>query len=211
MSKKISIIVALFLGLGIFFGSCSDDDNNNQISESWIAYQKKMVTDVMTLTGTKTGNKIYTPLKSDLADGRYVYYRPSDYINNNMAGIFDKNGPDALGQPKEELEVSKREVIEKIKCDTDIVEVRFHAWYYNENGSKTVFSSTERENGAGVSTNFKVGGLIDGFKTVLYDMELGEERIVCIPHELAYGASGYNNIIGYTTLFYDVKLMSITR
>lgn len=197
MKKYTSIFTLLLVAFLFFpFSSCKDDDENDyEVSAEWKAHQEKWLQDIV--EATRQG--IYTQIKSESGKG-YVYTRPSDYITNNQAGDFDKDGPEAL--PKAETRSTGRTIYE-----TDIVQIRYEGWYYNLDNKKIVFDTTEKNNAT--SYTGAVNGFVDGFKTALLEMEVGEELIVCIPYQLAYGEynSATNSIPGSTTLFFDIKLL----
>lgn len=210
--KKLSIIASLFLGLGLLFGACSDKDDDNKVSEEWIAYQKEWVNDVITKKDDE-GVKYFKALPSDLGEGRYIYWRPSNFIENNINGIFDKDEPNAFPKDKKAQVPVENPTAERLKYETDIAMVRFHGWYYNLEGKRVFFpnGSTEGANGSGKAVEMTPGGSIEGFRAALYDMYVGEERIICIPYSLGYGAYGSGAIPGYTTLFFDLKLLEIKK
>lgn len=210
--KKSSIIALLFLGLTLFLGACSDDKNDGQVSEEWIAYQKQWVSNVI-VSKDADNVKYYASLASDLGDGRFVYHRPSEFIANNIKGIFDKDEPNAFPKDKKAQVGQPNPDGERLIYETDVALVRFHGWYYNLDGNRVFFvdGSTEGANGTGEAAKLTPGQLIEGFRAALYDMTVGEERIVCIPYNLGYGARGSGAIPGYTTLFYDIKLMGIQK
>lgn len=196
MKKYLSISTFLFLGLLLLsFGACSDDNNNSgEVSQEWKDHQANWVEKIR----EEVRNGLYTEVKSESRLGS-IYWRTSDYINNNMNGDFDKDGPEAIPTTKG-MRVEERPIYE-----TDYVEVRYEGWYYNLKDKKVVFDTTEANNAKTMTT--RVNGVVDGFKTALLDMKVGEERIVCMPYKLAYGAYGSGNIPGYTTLFFDIKIL----
>lgn len=231
MNKKTNILIFLFLALSFFLGSCSDSDNTNpyEVSEEWKAYQKSRVDDVIELY--KSG--MYTRQLTDYGPGMYIYEKPSDFITN----INDKDNPTFLeGGPIDGLEAvddtkSKASVLaadenlDKVEFDTDIVVVRYHGYYYNLSGTRYVFDSHETDSSGKKLNNpsadkeqmvsaFTEG---EGFKTALYGMKVGDERLVCIPYAMGYGVNGQTdnlgNIVipGYTTLFFDIKLLEVKR
>lgn len=106
---------------------------------------------------------------------------------------------------------------------TDRVRVLYTGWYKtnwslpdtykNDQGqtiiNKYIFDSTENRNN--IPSTFTVSGLIDGYRTALQHMQVGDKWEIWIPWNLGYGASGSTNIPGYTTLVFEVELVSIVR
>lgn len=229
MNKKTNIIIFLFLALSFFLGSCSSDNTDPyQVSEEWKAYQKSRVDDVIELR--KQG--IYTQRLTDYGPGMYIYERPSDFITN----INDEDNPTFLeGGPIDGLEPVEEtkakalartvdEKLEEVEYDTDIVVVRYHGYFYSLDGKRYVFDSNETDasgnklNNPRDNTDMRLTDVVvEGFKTALYNMKVGDEKLVCIPYAMAYGVSGTTNqdgtvaIPGYTTLFFDIKLLEIKR
>ncbi len=58
---------------------------------------------------------------------------------------------------------------------------------------------------------FLVGGLVKGFATALQNMCIGDEWEVYIPYQLGYGTSGSSSIPGYSTLIFNIILVSYYR
>jgi len=52
-------------------------------------------------------------------------------------------------------------------------------------------------------------GVVPAWADILEHMRVGERWEVYIPWQAAYGASGYNNIPGYSTLIFDIILYRI--
>lgn len=52
-----------------------------------------------------------------------------------------------------------------------------------------------------------VGGLIDGYTTVLQRMHIGDRWRVYVPYKLAYGTTDYNGIPAYSNIIWDIKLL----
>ncbi|MDL2244235.1 FKBP-type peptidyl-prolyl cis-trans isomerase [Parabacteroides sp. OttesenSCG-928-J18] len=52
-------------------------------------------------------------------------------------------------------------------------------------------------------------GFVAGFTTALQYMKEGDRWEIWIPYQLAYDASGYNAIPGYTTLKFELEVQSI--
>lgn len=214
INKKISLI-AVLLGLLFISSACGDDNNDNEVSEEWKVYQRNLVTKVKEMKD-ESGNKVYEEIKSVSYMGS-IYVKDSEFITKGIEqGIFDKNEPNLNLFPK-----TKATGTDRPNYDSDVVRVRYEGWYYTESDVKAIFNSTERNlstgewlNNVSNGVDFSVGGVVDGFRTLLQNMKVGEEKIVCIPYQMGYGTeSQYDSYTGavtipaYTTLFFDVKLL----
>jgi peptidylprolyl isomerase/FKBP-type peptidyl-prolyl cis-trans isomerase FklB len=51
--------------------------------------------------------------------------------------------------------------------------------------------------------------IISGWKTALYGMVKGDKWEVWIPYQLAYGRDGQSSIPGYTTLAFEIEIVSV--
>ena len=58
---------------------------------------------------------------------------------------------------------------------------------------------------------FAVSGMIDGFTTALQYMHIGDRWKVYIPYQLGYGKTASGSIPAYSTLVFDVTLVSYYR
>lgn len=104
---------------------------------------------------------------------------------------------------------------------TDQVKVLYTGWYKNDwskedkytdkDGNvitnKIIFDSTDNKNNQ--PQTFDIRRLIDGYRTALQYMHVGDKWQIWIPWTLAYGAGGESDIRGYTTLVFDVELVEI--
>ncbi len=102
----------------------------------------------------------------------------------------------------------------------DRVKVRYTGWYKNiwsmpdtytdDKGNiiqnKVIFDTTQNNN---IARTFSVNGVVDGFSTALQHMKEGDKWEVWMPWKLAYGESGSGSIQGYTTLVFEIELVSI--
>ena len=68
-----------------------------------------------------------------------------------------------------------------------------------------VFDSTQQ----GRPATFKLNQLIDGWRTALREMPVGSRWEIVIPFNLGYGAKGAGVIKPFSTLIFDVRLISI--
>ena len=62
-----------------------------------------------------------------------------------------------------------------------------------------------------VPATLPLSGTVDGFYTAVQNMVDGDTWKVYIPYQLGYGASGVSGIPGYSTLIFDINLVSFHR
>lgn len=165
--------------LSFVFVSCGDDED--EIDYAWKALNENAYDAI-------SRNQGYNELKSASQNGS-VYWRESDVLTNDTLISLKTT---SRGTPEY----------------TDSVSVRYEGWFYQTDGTKYTFDTTEKDYNK-TPREFAVNGVVDGWSTVLQDMVEGEEREVVIPWKLGYGSSGSSSIPGYTTLYFNVKLIKI--
>ena len=116
---------------------------------------------------------------------------------------------------------------------SDQVNVQYTGWYKidwtkpdtytDEEGklikNKKIFDTTATADNVNITRTLKVatsinpydGGIIDGFSTALQHMEVGDKWEVWIPWQLGYGSSASGTIPAYTTLVFEIELVSIVE
>ncbi len=61
-----------------------------------------------------------------------------------------------------------------------------------------------------VPVTFVLSGTVSGFYTALQQMTIGDRWMLYIPSELAYGVSGTTGVPAYSTLIFDIDLVSFS-
>ena len=74
----------------------------------------------------------------------------------------------------------------------------------------TVFDATSKHGGA-KTDKFRAGNLIKGWTEALTTMPVGSKWQIYIPYELAYGEREAGQIPPYSTLIFDLELVSIVK
>ena len=74
----------------------------------------------------------------------------------------------------------------------------------------TVFDATSKHGGA-KTDKFRAGNLIKGWTEALTTMPVGSKWQIYIPYELAYGERQAGQIPPYSTLIFDLELVSIVK
>ena len=74
----------------------------------------------------------------------------------------------------------------------------------------TVFDATSKHGGA-KTDKFRAGNLIKGWTEALTTMPVGSKRQLYIPYKLAYGERQAGQIPPYSTLVFDLELVSIVK
>ena len=70
------------------------------------------------------------------------------------------------------------------------------------------WSTDEYNPSTNVPTKLAVSNVVDGFSTALQNMHIGDRWRVYIPYQLGYGSAGTTGIPGYSTLVFDITLVS---
>lgn len=222
MKRYSPFLFLLFLVSTFTMVSCLGGGNDQpKIDEEWKALNETRFNKVAT-------DPAFSPLTSESGNGK-VYWQKSDVITNTDKGITLKTTMD--GRPE----------------FTDTVVVRYEGWFFDKDGVKVIFDSTENPslrsrlgyqyglsptpdpnrqkaifaiNPKTPTKNGGYSGIIEGFSVVLQDMQVGDERVVCIPQQLGYGGTAstytpgnnaptYTLIPAYTTLWFRIKLYEI--
>jgi len=137
------------------------------------------------------------------------------FAENQTAGVvFSEGGvegaPAALASAMSGNRVAKL-VVTDVKIGSgdavakgDTVEVNFIGTL--QNGQE--FDNTYKK---GETFTFTVGDekVIKGWEEGVVGMQLGGQRILVIPSEMAYGSEGYGQIPGNATVVYAIELVSI--
>jgi len=95
---------------------------------------------------------------------------------------------------------------------SDYVKVNYRGTVINGN----IFDQTYNGTGSltdttAVPVSFYANQLITGWGENLVQMKVGERRTIVIPYQLGYGTTGYASIPPYTTLIFDIQLISFTH
>lgn len=182
MKKQLSLIISFFTV--IFFSSC--DDNAETFDDQWRLDNEAQFAEI-------AGNSEYTRINSQSTAG-YIMYKEIESGDGDRSPFFNEQ-----------------------------VKVLYTGWFkydwsmpdtYEDNQGNTIinkyiFDSTGNRND--IPSTFNVNGVVDGFSTALQHMQVGDKWEIWIPWNLGYGANGSNNIPGYTTLVFEVELVSIVR
>lgn len=205
MKIKNFFFFLLFITITFSATSCLDNtDDMSSIDEEWKYMNEKRFADLPILTSENESqpgaDTLFRTLYSNYDKAMYTKWRKSDSISTNSL----KNTIKIAVDGKAEF--------------TDSVIVRYEGWYYLEDGTKYLFNSTERPthqdptvNPNKVSVGFSVSSVLPGWIDHLTDMNVGEEREICIPWQLGYGSAGSGKIPGYTTLWFRVLLVKIEQ
>lgn len=180
MNYKLFALIALLCSVA--FISCSSDDTY-EIDEEWKKYNEQVVLET-------AANKEYTSRSSLSGNGDVYWKYVDDFIPDEKSGKLPKITEDDT------------------PYFTDSVLVRYTGWYLLKDGTKYTFDTTEGDYN-GVPRGFRVGGVVDGFATMLQHMKVGDQVEVCIPQRLGYGATSQRYIPAYTTIWFRIKLLKI--
>jgi FKBP-type peptidyl-prolyl cis-trans isomerase len=92
---------------------------------------------------------------------------------------------------------------------SDTVKVNYRGMTIESKVFDATYSGTNPINNPSAKpAQFIVGGLISGWVYTLIDMTPGEIRTIVLPSSLAYGSMGVGSIKPYSTLRFDIHLIS---
>lgn len=104
----------------------------------------------------------------------------------------------------------------KTPCFTDTVNVTYKGWitkkWDTEYETDSIFDTTAGSRYEFLGAPFGVAsGTISGWRLALQYMKVGDKWEVVIPSSMAYGSTGKGSIPPYSTLNFEMQLVSITR
>lgn len=187
MSKRSYTFPIIFLIAGLFFSSCLNSDDDNEIDEEWKQFNESEFHKTQ-------DDPDFTRLNSTSNEG-YIYWKESSVITDSdkELRISDNGNP----------------------LFTDSIVCRYEGWFFTKEGEKIIFDSTENPiYGSSVNPNkiekkYAVADMIEGFRTALQNMKAGDEREIVIPWFMAYGTSTKGIIPAFTTLWFDIKIIRV--
>lgn len=95
---------------------------------------------------------------------------------------------------------------------TDIVTVNYRGMLIDGKSFDATYSGTNPlNNPTAKPAEFTVNQLITGWSVNLTQMKPGEVRTIVLPYNLAYGVYGVGSILPYSTLKFDIHLISIKK
>lgn len=182
-----SLVALISLLVFLFsFSACGDDDENYYYSDEWKSHNERQITEVIQ-------DPTFKALKS-ISENGSVYWKYVDFISDLEIEDTDLTGPPKF---------------------TDSVDVRYQGWYLDPDNKEIIFDTTEGVNN-GKTFRTCLNSVIDGWATILQNMEVGDQVEICVPYRLGYGASGseydyYGNqtVKPYTTLRFKIALLRI--
>jgi len=89
---------------------------------------------------------------------------------------------------------------------SDTVNVVYTGWLVND----SIFDTTHDSPFMNIGRSFGIAeGVIPGWRTALQHMSVGDRWELVVPYPLAYGEAGSQSILPYSTLKFDMKVISI--
>jgi FKBP-type peptidyl-prolyl cis-trans isomerase len=143
----------------------------------------------------------------DANDKAYLEITENDEYCDVRSSSHPEHGTGPIGIYYKEL---KKGNGTEYPLQTSTVNVLYSGKYYDG----TYFDEGTSKNN--IPDEFAVAATVRGFSYALQNMVVGDRWEIVIPYYLGYGASGsvdyYGNVTvkGYTTLFFDVELVSVT-
>jgi len=96
-----------------------------------------------------------------------------------------------------------------VATNGDILNVEYVLWLYDPAEPDAKGPELETSGDEPIAVQLGAGDVIEGWERGLGGMRVGGERRLVIPPDLAYGATGRNQIPPYASLVFDIRLVSI--
>jgi FKBP-type peptidyl-prolyl cis-trans isomerase FklB len=167
--------------------------------EAFILGMRNSKADAKLMTDEKA-NEILDNYFNNARTKEYAQYKTDNeaYLNENKAKEGVVTLPSGL-----QYKIIKEGTGAKPTID-DVVKTHYKGTLIDG----TVFDSSYDRN---EPTTFPVGRVIPGWTEALQLMPVGSKWELCIPMELAYGEQGYPPIKPYSTLLFELELLSIEK
>ncbi|MEI8087671.1 MAG: FKBP-type peptidyl-prolyl cis-trans isomerase [Paludibacter sp.] len=93
---------------------------------------------------------------------------------------------------------------------TDSVKVNYRGRFVNGNVFEQTYTGSLANNISAKPYTFKLDGLLGGWQENLTHMKAGEIRTIVLPQELGYGVYGAGPIPPFSTLVFEIQLITFT-
>lgn len=179
MKKYLHIALMLLCVLAV--SSCKDDDNGTDEVEIWKVANEAAFQ-------AKANDPSFTKLDALNNEG-FIFYKELKKGDGGSVYYTDTVSVYYKGCI---LMDSKGNML------TDFSNVLEDGYAFNEN----MFDN-------GTPVNFAVSSVVAGWQTALQYMKVGDRWEIWIPQQLGYGSSSQSTIPAYSTLVFDVEVLSI--
>lgn len=180
--KRLNLSIFLMVSVAILFSSC---DSSETVDDTWKLDNEAQFASLADSTG-------YTKINSQSGNG-FIMYKEI------------QSGAGATPYFTDQVKVLYTGWYKSIWSEPDT--------YLDDKGNtiqnKKIFDSTANRNN--IPSKLYVNGVVDGFSTALQHMQVGDKWEVWMPWKLGYGESGSGSIQGYTTLVFEIELVSIVE
>lgn len=161
--------------------ACSNDDNDLKKYDSWRIENEQWISQMLDKTNDDGTSYYQTVVPSWNTSGFVLMH-----FFNDRAETADNLVP----------------------LYTSAVDVRYIG--YNIKSEPFDSSYTQTAYGTPGVSRFTVNQVIQGWSVALMNMHVGDSAEVIIPYELAYGSAGHGDILPFSTLRFNLKLVDIS-
>ncbi len=235
---KTSRLIALTIVTAFILGACSNNVNNVKLktNEDSLSYafgivnynaliQDSLMLDPMIVAKAMRDGKDGKPLMEDMDARNFImsFINSREVLRAEQKAILDKElykewvaqNEDFLAKNKEKQGVTttasglQYEVIKMGNGPKPTTESTVKVHYAGSLIDSTEFDSSIKRN---EPAEFPIIGVIPGWTEALQLMPVGSKFKLCIPQNLAYGATGAGETIKpFSTLIFEVELLEIVK
>lgn len=207
MKKNIFLLIAAFTILSLGFTSCAEDTEAVDPYADWQGRNEHYLDSIVDVARTN-------------ADGSWEIYRNYKVQTDNSTaggGIDGTSITNPYETPADETDSVYVRVIKAGDGITPLYTDSVTVYYRGSLINGTVFDQNfqgELDTDVHTPTTFALqssgyDGLVNGWITALQHMQEGEHVMLYIPSDLAYGASGRENVPGHSVLIFEMLLEKV--
>lgn len=219
MKKGLLVFLPFFLLVAGVFTSCEEVEEVSRY-DNWKERNEAFIDSLSVIVGNDynriiTGGEEYSALEEKLANIPVgtLFAIMNQYVSTdeNPQYVYCKKISADNPEGERPLYSGSSNSVSAFYYGTNMLGERFDGNFVGYGATDRGVLSPDEKKPTEFNTpsSFTVTGVISGWTTAIQYMRTDERWIMYIPWASAYGASGNNAILGYSTLTFDIQLVEV--